>query len=96
MYNSTTLVCRGDINSSAITWQYSINADLSSSEMLATTYMSTQTGVSWIALNNSKQGYYQCIISKRYTIGVFNTKKTTGISYIKLRWFVFLCLSGID
>ena len=31
MYNSTTLACKGDVNSGAITWQYSVNSDLSSS-----------------------------------------------------------------
>ena len=79
MYNSTTLVCK-DVNSGAITWQYSINADLSSSEVLTATYMSTQTGVSWLAVDNTKQGYYQCQIdsTSRYTVGVYNRQKTTG------------------
>ena len=68
------------MNSAAITWQYSINADLSSSEVLTATYLSTQTGVSWYSVDNTKQGYYQCYIdsTNRYTVGVYDTQKTTG------------------
>ena len=80
IFESTTLACKGDVNSGAITWLYSVYADLSSSEMLTATYMSTQTGVSWLSVDNTKQGYYQCQIdsTKRYTVGVYNSQKTTG------------------
>ena len=79
-YNSTILACKGDVNSASIAWQYSVNADLSSSELLKATYMSTQTGVSWLSVENTKQGYYQCYIdsTNNYTVGVYDTQKTTG------------------
>ena len=81
IFESTTLACKGDVNSGAITWQYSVNSDLSSSEVLTATYMSTQTGVSWLSVDNTKQGYYQCQIdsTNKYTVGVYNiSHKTTG------------------
>ena len=83
MYNSTILACKGDVNSAAITWQYSVNANLSSSEVLTATYMSTQTGVSWLSVNNTKQGYYQCYIdiTNRYTVGVYDPQKAIGNYY---------------
>ena len=80
LYDSTTLACKGDVNSGAIMWLYSIKADLSSSDVLTATYVSIQTGVSWLAVVNTKQGYYQCCINStnRYTVGVYNTLTTTG------------------
>ena len=80
LYDSHTLACEKDVNSAAITWRYSIRADLSSIEVLTATYMSTQTGVSWLSVENTKQGYYQCYIdsTNRYTVGVYDTQKTTG------------------
>ena len=83
LYNSTILACKGDVNSAAIAWQYSVTVDLSSNEVLEATYMSTQTGVSWLSVDNTKQGYYQCYIDSinRYTVGVYDTQKTTGREY---------------
>ena len=83
MYNSTILACKGDVNSPTIIWQYSVNADLSSSEILTATYVSTQTGVSWLSVDNTKQGYYQCYIDSTniYTVGVYDAQKTTGREY---------------
>ena len=83
LYNSTILACKGDMNSAVFAWQYSVNADLSSSEVLTANYMSIQTGVSWLSVENTKQGYYQCYIdsTNRYTVGVYDTQKTTGIEY---------------
>ena len=84
LYNSTTLACKGEVNSGAITWLYSVNAELSSREVLNATYLSTQTGVSWLLVNKTKQGYYQCQINgtNRYTVGVYNVSKgTTGKVY---------------
>ena len=81
LYYTPTLACKRDVNSAAITWQYSVNnADLSSSEELTATYMNTQTGVSWLSVDNTKQGYFQCYIdsTNRYTVGVYDTQKTTG------------------
>ena len=82
-YNSTILAYKGDVNSAPIAWQYSVNVDLSSSEVLTATYMSIQTGVSWLSVVNTKQGYYQCYIDSthRYTVGVYDTQKTTGREY---------------
>ena len=83
LYTSTILACKRDVNSAAIIWQYSVNADLSSSEVLTATYMNTQTGVSWLSIDKTKQGYYQCYIdsTNRYTVGVYDTQKTTGKYY---------------
>ena len=83
MYSSTILACKGDVNSAAIIWKYSIEVDVSSSEVLTATYMSTQTGVSWLSVDNTKQGYYQCYIDSTniYTVGVYDTLKTTGREY---------------
>ena len=84
--SSLTLVCGGDVNSAAITWQYSVNVDLSSSEVLTANYMSTQTGISWLSVDNTKQGYYQCYIdsTNSYTVGLYDTQKTTGIEILIL------------
>ena len=80
IFKSIILACKGDVNSATIAWQYSVNADLSSSEVQTATYLSTQTGVSWLSVDNTKQGYYQCYIDSTniYTVGVYDTKKTTG------------------
>ena len=80
LYNSTTLVCKGGTHSNAITWLYSVNSNLSASEVLTATYMSTETGVSWLSVNNSKQGYYQCQIDSTNinTVGVYNSQEITG------------------
>ena len=62
-----------------IAWKYSKNSDLSSHEDLNATYSSTETGLSWLDVDNTKQGYYQCqISSSSYTVGVYDTSVTTG------------------
>ena len=108
LYNiSTKLACMNTENSDAITWQYSSNADLSTSEEITPTYLSTETGVSWISVDNSKQGYYHCQIdnTNRYTVGIYNTELTTGItcccyehndSYFTINFSLVVASQGIS
>ena len=78
IYKSLTLVCGGQEND-VITWRFSENSDLSSDEALTATYSNTGTGLSWLNVENTKQGYYQCqISSSSYTVGVYDTSVTTG------------------
>ena len=78
--SSLTLVCGGEQNSNAIQWKYSQQSDLTSSQTLTPTYASTVTGLSWMTVNNSQQGYYRCEIdsSLSYTIGLYDLSLTTG------------------
>ena len=80
LYTSTILICKGDANSAPIIWHYSINANLLPSVQQTATYMSTETGVSWLSVDNAKQGYHQCQIdgTHKYTVGVYNNEETTG------------------
>ena len=80
LYTSTILICKGDASSASIIWHYSINADLLPSVEQTAAYMSTDTGVSWLSVDNAKQGYYQCQIDSTniYTVGVYNDGETTG------------------
>ena len=80
LYTSTILICKGDVNSAPIIWHHSINANLLPSVQQTATYMSTETGVSWLSVDNTKQGYYQCQIdgTHKYTVGVYNNEETTG------------------
>ena len=78
LYRSLTLACGGQEND-VITWRFSDNSDLSSDEGLTATYSDTGTGLSWLNVENTKQGYYQCQIrSSSYTVGVYDTSVTTG------------------
>ena len=78
MYNSLTLACGGEEND-VITWKFSQNSDLSTHQDLTSTYSSMETGLSWLDVDNTKQGYYQCqISSSSYTVGVYDTSVTTG------------------
>ena len=81
LYASTILICKGDTNSSTITWRYSTEADLSFSIQQTAAYTSTETGLSWLSVDNTQQGYYQCQIDTliTYTVGVYNISLgTTG------------------
>ena len=79
LYNSLILACGGQENN-VITWRFSEYSNLSSHEDLTATYSSTETGLSWLDVNNTKQGYYQCQInSSSYTVGVYDTSVTTGM-----------------
>ena len=78
LYRSLTLVCGGQEND-VITWKFSENSDLTSHEDLTATYSNTGIGSSWLNVENTKQGYYQCQISSSfYTVGVYDTSVTTG------------------
>ena len=82
LYNSLTLACGGEEND-VITWRFSDNSDLSSPEDLTATYSSLETGLSWLDVDNTKQGYYQCqISSSSYTVGVYDTSVTTGMAIL--------------
>ena len=73
-----TLACGGQEND-VITWNFSLNSDLTSDEVLTATYSDMGSGLSWLEVDNTKQGYYQCQInSSSYTVGVYDTSVTTG------------------
>ena len=76
-YQSQTLVCGS--NGSPVVWRYSQSSDLSNSEILQESY--NHVNFSWLEVNNTKQGYYQCEIPSvflSHTIGVYDTNLTTG------------------
>ena len=78
LYTSLTLACGGQENN-VITWKFSEYSNLSSHEDLTATYSNMETGLSWLDVDNTKQGYYQCqISSSSYTVGVYDTSVTTG------------------
>ena len=78
--SSLTLVCGGEENSNAIQWKYSQRSDLTSSDTLTPTYASNVTGLSWITISNTQQGFYRCVInsSLSYTIGLYDQSLTAG------------------
>ena len=80
LFNSLTLACGGD-ESTTVSWKYSQITDFTTSEELTATYSSSETGLSWLDIDNSKQGYYQCQIGNgiRYTIGLYDQTITTGM-----------------
>ena len=76
-YESQTLVCGSD--GSPVVWRYSQNSDLSDGSILTET--SNYVDLSWIKVNSTKQGYYQCgipSVSLSHTVGVYDTNLTTG------------------
>ena len=82
MFNSLTLACGGQEND-VITWKFSQNSDLTSHEDLVAAYSDIRAGLSWLDVENTKQGYYQCQISSSYyTVGVYDTSVTAGNVYI--------------
>ena len=80
LFNSLTLACGGE-ESTTISWKYSQISDFTTSEELTATYSSSETGLSWLDVDNSKQGYYQCQIGNgiRYIIGLYDQTITTGM-----------------
>ena len=75
-YESLTLVCGGD----DILWAYvEYNPDFDG-DIQPPTYMNTQLGLSWLAINVTKQGFYGCGVHALYfkEIGVFDSSVTTG------------------
>ena len=78
LFNSLTLACGGE-EDDMITWRFSLNSNLTSHEVLTATYSGMGSGLSWLKVDNIKQGYYQCqTSSSSYTVGVYDTSVTTG------------------
>ena len=75
-YESQTLVCGSD--GSHVVWRYSQHSDLSDGSILTET--SNYVEFSWLDVDNTIQGYYQCILSNSntYTVGVYDRILTTG------------------
>ena len=75
-YETQTLVCGSD--GSPVVWRYSQNSDLSDGRILTET--SNYVDFSWLDVDNTMQGYYQCTQSNSvtYTVGVYDTALTTG------------------
>ena len=75
-YEPQTLVCGSD--GSPVVWRYSQNSDLSDGSILTET--SNYVDFSWLDVDITMQGYYQCSLSNSgsYTVGVFDTALTTG------------------
>ena len=81
---SLTLVCMG-VGTSVITWIYSQNLDLSNSEKVDATYYNREYGLSWLKVDDSKQGVYKCQINdKSYTVGLYSNILSEYIWYIVL------------
>ena len=71
LQGSLTLVCIGD-GTSVIKWIYSQNLDLSNSEKVDATYYNREYGLSWLKVDDSKQGVYKCQINdKSFTVGLY-------------------------
>ena len=64
---------------SPVVWRYSQNSDLSDGSILTETF--NYVDFSWLNVHNTKQGYYQCMISSSisYTVGVYDRTLTTGL-----------------
>ena len=75
-FESQTLVCGSD--GSPVVWRYSQNSDRSNPEILQESY--NYVDFSWLEVDNTKQGYYQCELSNvtYYTVGVYDAVLTTG------------------
>ena len=59
-------------------WRYSHNSDLSGASILLET--SNYVDISWLYVNNTMQGYYQCLIGNGVSriIGLYDQSLTTG------------------
>ena len=93
MYRNATLLC-GDTNTTrTILWSYSSNTNAENEETLPATGVNTTSGLSWIEVSTTKQGFYQCRIDKNaetvsvYTVGIFNDSTTTGKMNTKITIF---------
>ena len=73
-YEPQTLVCESD--GSLVIWRYSQNSDLSDGSILTET--SNYVDFSWLDVDITMQGYYQCSNSISFTVGVYDTTLTTG------------------
>ena len=76
LYGPQTLVCGSD--GSPVVWRYSQNSNLSDASTLTET--SNYVDFSWLDVDITMQGYYQCTLSNSntYTVGVYDTALTTG------------------
>ena len=83
LLNSLTLACGGE-ESTTISWKFSQSSDFVISEVMTATSSSSETGLSWLDVDISKQGYYQCQIDNgvRFIIGLYDQTKTTGQCFI--------------
>ena len=63
-----------------VVWRYSQDSDLSNSEILQESY--NYVDFSWLEVDITRQGYYQCQIGNgiRYIIGLYDQTITTGQS----------------
>ena len=79
LFNSLTLACGGE-ESSTISWKFSQISDFTTSDQLTATTSSLGTGLSWLYVDISKQGYYQCQIGNGVNriIGLYDQSITTG------------------
>ena len=79
MFNSLTLACGGQEGTS-ISWTFSKIPDIATFEEITATSSSSETGLSWLDVDISKQGYYQCQIGGgiKYILGLYNQTITTG------------------
>ena len=68
---SLTLVCKGD-GISETQWIYSQNLDLSNNQEINATF-NIQTELSWLNVDDSKQGVYKCQINDTtsYMVGLY-------------------------
>ena len=85
LFNSLTLACGGE-ESSTISWKFSQISDFTTSDQLTATSSSLGTGLSWLYVDISKQGYYQCQIGNGVNriIGLYDQSITTGQFHIMI------------
>ena len=83
LYPPLTLACGGEENDE-IVWKFSENPDLSSHVDLNATYSDIKTGLSWLDVDSTKQGYYRCQIgnSSSYTVGLYDRTITKGMNLL--------------
>ena len=97
LYRNVTTICGDVINpsSSSTNWIYSQNNDLSMNSTVNHTNFESQSGITFISVTNSQQGFYQCRIQKQdgtmsvYTVGVFDLSVTTGIVFNAIKFDTF-------
>ena len=79
LFNSLTLACGGEEGTN-VSWKFSKISNFSTFEEIITTSSSPETGLSWLDVDISKQGYYQCQIGSgnKYILGLYNQTITTG------------------
>ncbi|KAI6658953.1 Macrophage mannose receptor 1-like [Oopsacas minuta] len=92
LFTSLTLAC-GGVESNVIVWNFSEDSDLSNSVSMIATYSSTETGLSWLVVNITRQGYYQCQTStSSYIIGLYDPSLTT----VAVEEETYIYIVGVD